>query len=640
MHSPTLLTLRICTALHTYRFIYPTLKAVKVINRCFVVYVLIQTVDRKEFVERVFPREYSVMVYTENNNYYAKNQDGVTICSNSPTACLQEAVNYLAQFGGGRIFVKRGTYYPSNMIGIPYGINIIIEGEGPNTVFRYTNSFRLFTDTGNPTWNDAVVFRNFTIDRTGSGENRAEIINISFRGYLEFDGITVYDDYRTGGGDVALGGYNNVVAIARRNRIFNKSYGIWLFGFYTHIYDNYVENTSDAGIAGTGVIYTNGFASWIKIPPGLWVGGHTVIENNVCVDCGQTDEAISVDYGADGQVGDGIGIIRNNLITSKNGVMNHPITVIKVKHAIVEGNIVKGQFKGDLIGVYRFSDPPGSAKYIDILNNVFDVTNRKDLNNSASSRSLWVDAPHGVNLIGNKFYISYPYKPQGDDVIVLIGSRVVAKNNKIVLNPSTPGAVARHMSMGIIGNVSDPDTSANIAIASGNYIYDPNQDIWEASIEAGISSNYSKAYVVFENNLLDVKPYWPVLGIAALSNLTARLILRGNLSNANVFRYRVNSGVTLTVYQVDEDKWRKVYKGDLPTVYAVNRNSGQATISANSTRVTVQHGLNNAPSKVLITPLASPPGKLWIENITATSFDIVTDTAPTADLQVAWYAEV
>jgi len=67
---------------------------------------------------------------------------------------------------------------------------------------------------------------------------------------------------------------------------------------------------------------------------------------------------------------------------------------------------------------------------------------------------------------------------------------------------------------------------------------------------------------------------------------------------------------------------------------------GVATLPANSTRVTVQHFINNPPARVFITPLASPPGKLWVENITATSFDIVTDVAPTADLNVAWYAEV
>ena len=70
------------------------------------------------------------------------------------------------------------------------------------------------------------------------------------------------------------------------------------------------------------------------------------------------------------------------------------------------------------------------------------------------------------------------------------------------------------------------------------------------------------------------------------------------------------------------------------------RKSGVAVIPANSTSITVNHGLVKAPSKVFVTPLAQPPGKIWVENITDTSFDIVTDTAPSSDLPVAWYAEV
>jgi len=69
-------------------------------------------------------------------------------------------------------------------------------------------------------------------------------------------------------------------------------------------------------------------------------------------------------------------------------------------------------------------------------------------------------------------------------------------------------------------------------------------------------------------------------------------------------------------------------------------NKGVATIPASSTRVTVAHFLGKPPSKVLVTSLAQPPGKLWVENITCTSFDIVTDTAPTSNLNIAWYAEV
>ena len=69
-------------------------------------------------------------------------------------------------------------------------------------------------------------------------------------------------------------------------------------------------------------------------------------------------------------------------------------------------------------------------------------------------------------------------------------------------------------------------------------------------------------------------------------------------------------------------------------------NSGVATINVGSTRVTVQHRLYKAPTKVFVTPLVQPPGRIWVENITATSFDIVTDTAPTINLRVAWYAEI
>jgi len=67
-------------------------------------------------------------------------------------------------------------------------------------------------------------------------------------------------------------------------------------------------------------------------------------------------------------------------------------------------------------------------------------------------------------------------------------------------------------------------------------------------------------------------------------------------------------------------------------------NSGVATIPAGSTRVTVSHGLVKAPRIILLTPAGN--AKVWYENVTDTSFDIVTDTAPSADLNIVWYAEV
>jgi len=110
-------------------------------------------------------------------------------------------------------------------------------------------------------------------------------------------------------------------------------------------------------------------------------------------------------------------------------------------------------------------------------------------------------------------------------------------------------------------------------------------------------------------------------GYADLNIIADNILHKGNSPNPAI--YRVGAGTVVK-----------------RNIFYVTENSGVATISAGSTRVTVSHGLAKAPTKVLITPLALPPGKLWVENITSTSFDIVTDTAPTADLKVSWQAEV
>jgi len=79
------------------------------------------------------------------------------------------------------------------------------------------------------------------------------------------------------------------------------------------------------------------------------------------------------------------------------------------------------------------------------------------------------------------------------------------------------------------------------------------------------------------------------------------------------------------------------FKSDNPSY--LSKNTGQATIPANATSITVNHGLICTPKKVLVTPLAQPPGSIWVSNITGTSFNINVSAAPTTDLPVAWYAE-
>jgi hypothetical protein len=111
-----------------------------------------------------------------------------------------------------------------------------------------------------------------------------------------------------------------------------------------------------------------------------------------------------------------------------------------------------------------------------------------------------------------------------------------------------------------------------------------------------------------------------------------------NVMLRNIYGVYTQNPIYISNSQVFMENVRLVNKNTNAEYRSENR--GVATIPAGSTRVTVFHYLLGTPSKVLITPLGQPAGKIWVENITSTSFDIVTDTAPSRDLQVLWYADL
>ena len=96
-------------------------------------------------------QNYDVMVFTENGHYYAMTDTGNVFCIDSPTACIQEAINYvLSKPTGGKVYIKRGVYNLSSsavsnsydnfyiMININPnpGQTVIIEGDGPDTIIN------------------------------------------------------------------------------------------------------------------------------------------------------------------------------------------------------------------------------------------------------------------------------------------------------------------------------------------------------------------------------------------------------------------------------------------------------------------------------------------------------------------------
>ena len=181
------------------------------------------------------------------------------------------------------------------------------------------------------------------------------------------------------------------------------------------------------------------------------------------------------------------------------------------------------------------------------------------------------------------------------------------------------------------------DNNENIRIVANIFIGLPNSV--NAINISGVSNN-----IEVLDNLFTGYSY----GVTVNSNVS-NLIVRNNRINTSngVF---VSAGGVANGLIVEGNKFESQYPyyyyGSVSNAIVkrnigyLTENSGVATIPAGSTRVTVSHGLTVTPSKILITPLAQPPGKLWVENITSTSFDIVTDTAPASNLNVSWCAEV
>jgi hypothetical protein len=212
-----------------------------------------------------------------------------------------------------------------------------------------------------------------------------------------------------------------------------------------------------------------------------------------------------------------------------------------------------------------------------------------------------------------------------------IGRAIIADN--IIWGTGGDGIYAGYYAMGwlIKGNYVENAGSDGIDISGCNYCTAEDNVIVNPSRNGDGAGSGIRAYgiglTLIGNHVRVTSAPRPGFGIVIGSNMDVRII-GGSIVSDVGFRSGIIGIGTGSVVEI-----RNVYG------YRT-QNSGVATISAGSTRVTVSHGLATTPSKVLITPLAQPPGKLWVENITSTSFNIVTDTAPSSDLNVAWYAEV
>jgi len=577
----------------------------------------------------------SYIVYKgSDGNTYVKNGEtgAIEYSSSDDASAIQYAINQASATGnGGTVFIKAGVYNLSRSINPMNNVKIVGEGMG-KTVLYSLNAPAIWADSvSNFSIEELTVDRGATSEAGDSAPNMGMVFfscsNVLIR-RVEVRNTPNYAVMFGGAktGDVSGPPYypcNDVYFI--ENYIHN-SYkdGVHFFGGsrilvafnkFENLIDDAIAFGADKNYPVSDVVVTHNigrqlnlqWSNFVKLHcgwnnlavPASGIFNRIIVANNTAIQIAGKFFVISpenTNYSHNGMV--------QNLVV-KDNTTDNTILLAAVTGAIVEGNTcasisVTNQFYSSsalgkaqnikIIGNYCGSiSVKGGAQYISIYGNMINGGN------------------YGIDVGGGSQYISIVGN-------VITGQTIAGMR---VCDSDTNGNPTYVLVMGNLIDVPNAYNGISVGWSSGNmkafYVYVIGNYILNATCYALTKDSNS-------DNIYFIENYAPIKGMIIVGSQT------------NIFVYRnIIAGITGSGMQYATIKQNRGY---------LTENSGVATISSGQTRVTVSHGLASAPSKVLVSPLAQPSGKIWVENITSSSFDIVTDTAPSSGLNVAWYAEV
>jgi len=549
----------------------------------------------KDITSKILPVSIaSYIIYTDGKTYYAKNSDtGATEYSDADaTKVIQYAIDKVITMGGGTVLLRDGKYYLSNTINIQNAVGVELRGMGMGRTVLTPN-------TDDPSW--------------------APVIFMNNSNYIRLTGFTI-DQRRT-----KTVGLPDVVFIVNSNYVEVSHLEITRYFPFALSFGRPIITLTDPSKGET--------------PPFSPVSNIYVHHNfihDAVQDCG----------------GDGIKTYATkNAVITDNIILNSGDDCISIggmqgyesHNYVIANNITAPGVCGNSIKLHTiYNQPPGDYPIRNVV-----IANNISIPGSAGTGAIitsWESSQTTNNPIADVVI-------EGNRVerIRISGATRVHINGNIVgeeilLFPSTVG-VPQPMSDILITNNrvgkitidirNYGETQFSNIHVKGNVINSTGTAIFVGANQIPIS------YLYIEGNHIVGTRGVQIEGAVGADYV---YIFRNRFIASDYDLYLANY-VQDHVYIYDNDFSYRIYDYPGRARYRRNRgylteNSGVATISAGSTRVTVSHGLAKTPTKFLITPLGQPPGKLWVENITSTSFDIVTDTAPTVDLNISWYAEV
>ena len=432
----------------------------------FGLYVLIRPVDRKEFEGRTFPHAYDVLVYQEGGHVYAKDRNGNVICVDSPTACIQEAVNYLSQFGGGKVHIRSGNYNVYNTINIDVN-NITIYGDGLNTVINdYVNNGNLFYISG---WWFSVSDLKIhvkTNKTTGDEFNVSGQYGRFSNIYVEMGGLGFNGFYFTSAWSIYLSDIriynvtvnNNGIVISNSSDIFISRTTIYNFG-------NNVGNGTGILIMSTqGVWMTDidivSMATGISIVPPSGATAEWIFMKSVATDsCSGTGLYIGGGGSVYGIVGIDIWSSTNNMgidIENGNGILLIGVRtlnnktygiVVNSQYVSIVGALVVGNSRASL-GTYEGIKV--TASYVTIMNSII----ADGIMGFVAQQSLGINIPTPVdyvNIISNIIV--------GNVNGQLGGLNNLGPNSKVKYNVGAPTSTS--------GQTTIPTNATSVTVSHG-----------------------------------------------------------------------------------------------------------------------------------------------------------------------------
>jgi len=409
---------------------------------------------------------YDVVVYTEDGHYFAEDNNGHIFCQDSPTACVQESINYvLNKPTGGRIYIRSGDYYlaPLNTQNcgyadicatIPYNAALIVEGDGDATRIHLpqnnlSQQAWLFTWG----WNDNAPYtrksklRNIAfindVNTSGNAMNVMAAGASPNSSGLEVDGVSVYDIQGTG-----------------------LNFTFWINGMYDVTFSRYRFFSVNSNPPSTAVLFDS--VTLGKIVDSFMYtvnGGNSAVSNgtgSIQVDSteiygfwqnafnfGQTDSESNIDV-----TNSIIGINRagSQGIQGLNNMAYGPVYLVSnggngtVKFSVVNSHILSPQINANsstnnmyvlmrdnyidgFLGISYLNTSGGGYLYLDAEDNVFQGAVGQIFSPTVSIGGSVVLSYNAV-IKRNKIYLSSPNEP----IVMTSSGSLVFEDNDVYVS--------------------------------------------------------------------------------------------------------------------------------------------------------------------------------------------------------------